>query len=92
MKDSEEKNDFKGQSTLFNIINYKEQEDLERFINEMNQDHALFVLVQAGRYSYNKGLYSLEEGEVLSKAIRVLTTPPKNKSEETPPDPEIHTA
>ena len=92
MKDSEENKDFKNQSTLFNIINYKEQSDLDRFINEMNPDHALFVLVQAGKYSYSKGLYSLEEGEVLSKAIRVLTTPPKDKSGDTPPEPETHTA
>lgn len=92
MEDSNEKNEFKNQSTLFNIINYKKQDDLDRFINEMNPDHALFVLVQAGKYSYSKGLYSLEEGEVLSKAIRILTTPPKNKSEDTPPDPEIHTS
>jgi hypothetical protein len=41
----------------------------------MNLDQALFCLVHATRYAHDRGLYNIEESEVISKSIRVLTTP-----------------
>ena len=49
----------------------------------MNIDQALFSLVHATRYAHNKGLYNIEESEVVSKAIRVLTTPVPLAKEES---------
>lgn len=62
-------------NTLFNTINYNEPHELNKFIDDMNLDQALFCLVHATRYAHNRGLYDIEESEVVSKAIRVLTTP-----------------
>jgi hypothetical protein len=43
----------------------------------------LFCLVRATRYAHNSGLFSIEESEVISKSIRLLTTPqPLPKIEE----------
>ena len=79
--------------TLFESINYYDLEDLNRFINEMSNDHALYCLIQASNYAFRSGLYSLEEVEVVSKAIRLLTTPQeKNTKSEPPPETEIKQA
>ena len=72
-------------NTLFNTINYKEPHELNKFIDDMNIDQALFCLVHATRYAHNRGLYDIEESEVVSKAIRILTTPqplPKEENKE----------
>ena len=49
----------------------------------MNLDQALFCLVHATRYAHNEGLYNIEESEVVSKAIRILTTPQPLPKDET---------
>ena len=68
-------NENQNVNTLFNAINYREPHELNKFIDEMNLDQALFCLVHAARYAHNKGIYGIEESEVVSKAIRALTTP-----------------
>jgi len=42
---------------------------------ELNQDDALNVLVKAVRVAQSKGAYSIEDAEIISKAIKVFTTP-----------------
>ena len=72
-------------NTLFDTINYRNVNELNRFIDEMNIDQALFCLVRATRYAHNKGLFDIEESEVISKSIRLLTTPqplPKKENNE----------
>jgi len=75
-------------NTLFNTINYREPHELNKFIDDMNVDQALFCLVHATRHAHNRGLYGIEESEVVSKAIRVLTTPQSLPKEETGDDQE----
>ena len=75
-------------NTLFNTINYREPHELNKFIDEMNVDQALFCLVHATRHAHNRGLYNIEESEVVSKAIRVLTTPQPLPKEEDRNDQE----
>jgi len=70
---------------LFDSINYRNITELNRFIEDMNIDQALFCLVRATRYAHNKGLFSIEESEIISKSIRLLTTPqplPKEENNE----------
>ena len=62
-------------NSLFNKIKYKKPHELNKFVDEMNLDQALFCLVHATRYAHERGLYNIEESEVISKSIRVLTTP-----------------
>lgn len=75
-------------NTLFNTINYNEPHELNKFIDDMNLDQALFCLVHAARHAHNKGLYNIEESEVVSKSIRVLTTPQPLPKEEDRNDQE----
>ena len=71
-------NDTNYIATLFNIINYSKDEDLNKFIEEMNNEQALYCLIQASEYAFIKGVFNLKETEVISKSIRLLTTPENN--------------
>lgn len=77
--------------TLFNVINYNNVEDLDRFIQNLTQDQALYCVIQAARAGHQRSVYGMEESEVVSKAIRVLTTPPAEQQQEVP-EPEVHKA
>lgn len=52
---------------------------------EMNQAQAINVLIQAARISQAKGAFTLEDAELVSKAIKVFIPPAEEtKSEEDP--------
>jgi hypothetical protein len=40
----------------------------------MDREQAIFMLVQAVKYAYMSGVYSIGEVEVISKSIRILSS------------------
>ena len=68
-----ELNNLTDGGVLFNSIEYKSLNGLEDFIFNMNDEQAKLCLIEAIKYSFSRGVYSLEESEVLSKSIRVLS-------------------
>lgn len=58
---------------LFESIRYKSLEDVEKFVESMDSNQSFYVLTKALEMGHNRGLYSLQESEILSKAIRVIT-------------------
>jgi|TARA_R110000803_G_scaffold30572_1_gene68865 hypothetical protein len=77
--------------TLFDTINYTNLQDLDKFVQNLNGDQSLYCVVHAAKSAHKRGVFSIEESEVVSRAIRVLTTPPEDK-ETSVPDPEVHKA
>ena len=77
--------------SLFDTINYNNVADLDRFAQNLTSDQALYCVIQSARAAHKRGTFSMEESEIVSKAIRVLTTPPEDK-ENTVPEPEVHKA
>lgn len=77
--------------TLFDTINYTNLQDLDKFVQNLNGDQSLYCVVHAAKSAHKRGVFSIEESEVISRAIRVLTTPPEDK-EKSVPDPEVHKA
>lgn len=51
---------------------------------EMNQGQAVNVLIQAARIAQQKGAFTLEDAEMVSKAIRVFV-PPTEETEGNDP-------
>lgn len=75
--------------SLLNSIDYYDIWDLDRFIKELNNEQALYCIIEAVKVAYQKSTYTMEETELISKAIRVLTTPPNDDDKEEPkPKPE----
>jgi hypothetical protein len=49
---------------------------------ELTQEQALSVLVQAVRFAQTKGVFSLEDAEVISKAVKLFFPPEKQEKQE----------
>jgi hypothetical protein len=60
---------------LFDVINYYKIEDLDKFIFELNHDQALYCIVQACQAAFKRNAYTITESELLSKALRKMSTP-----------------
>lgn len=58
---------------LFDNIPINNEEHLEAILTSMNKETAIYFIVQAVKYAYHNGLYSIGETEVISKAIRELS-------------------
>jgi hypothetical protein len=58
---------------LFNTIPLLSEDHLEVLLQSMEKDSALYLLIQAVKYGYDSGVYSLGESEVISKCIRTLS-------------------
>ena len=71
------KNEDLGQplGILFDSINYYKVEDLDTFISELNHDQALYCIVQACQAAFKRNAYTITESELLSKALRKMSTP-----------------
>jgi len=52
---------------------------------EMNQGQAVNVLIQAARIAQQKGAFTLEDAEMVSKAIKVFVPPTEAKAEGNDP-------
>lgn len=53
---------------------------------ELNQNQAINVLIQAARIGQSKGAYTLEDAELISKAIKLFTP-----NQETAEDDAVNT-
>jgi hypothetical protein len=53
---------------------------------QLNPQQALSILIQAVNFAQSKGVYSLEDAEILSKAVKVFVT--KNEAQPAAPAPE----
>lgn len=58
--------------TLFNSINYYSNDDLIKFLDTLSTQQAMYIINQAINQSYEKGTYSLQESEFLSKSLRMI--------------------
>ena len=58
---------------LFNIVPLVSENHLDVILQTLDKESANYMLVQAVKYAYHSGLYSLAEAEVISKSIRVLS-------------------
>ena len=69
----DELNNLTDGGVLFNSIEYKSLSGFEDFISNMSDEQAKLCLIEAVKYSFSRGLYTLEESEVLSKSLRILS-------------------
>jgi hypothetical protein len=63
---------------LFDFLQCNSNEEFEKLINSIEKEQSLFYLIQSVKSAYKRGCFSLEESEIISKSLRVLSTPEKN--------------
>jgi hypothetical protein len=67
--------------TLFGRVSYYNPNDVGNIIDTMELPQALYMLSQALEYANSSGLFSIQEAEVVSKALRNLNTEYLNNSD-----------
>jgi len=67
-------------ATLLGSISYESHADYENFLNGLTLEHAAIVLISAANYAHSKGAFSLDESELIARAIKRMTTKPENDS------------
>ncbi len=71
--------------TLFKTVPLYSEEHLEMIIEAMDSEQANYLAVQALVHSFNSGIFTLGEAEIVSKIVRILsknTNPVNEKGEE----------
>ena len=58
-----------------NIENQNPEAEVNENVGNLNGQQALNVLIQAVRIAQGKGAYTLEDAELISKAIKVFVPP-----------------
>lgn len=58
---------------LFNSIELSSEEHLDVILQTINKENALYLLIQAVKFGYMNGIYTMAEVEVVSKSIRTLS-------------------
>jgi len=64
---------------LFDFLPYNSNEEFDKLINSIEKEQSLFYLIQSVKSAYKRGCFSLEESEIISKSLRVLSTPDKKE-------------
>lgn len=64
---------------LFGSINLVSEQHIEVILSTMDQEHALYYLIESVKSAHQKGAFTIGETEVISKAIRVILKEPKTK-------------
>jgi hypothetical protein len=57
---------------LFGTIDLLSEEHLEIILSTMDNEHALYYLIESVKSAHRKGSFTIGESEVISKAIRTL--------------------
>ena len=65
---------------LFESIALYDPSSVSIFIDKMTPEQAFYVVTQAIHMAYSKNIFSMQETEVLSKSLRVLNQPRKEKT------------
>jgi hypothetical protein len=66
---------------LLGAISYVNQEDYEKFLENLDINQAVFVLMAGCNYAQSKGSYNLDESELIAKAIKTLKKSSKENNE-----------
>jgi hypothetical protein len=64
-------------TTLLGAISYEKRDDYDQFLKEITLEHAAIVLISAANFAQAKGIFSLDEAELIATAIKKLTTKPE---------------
>lgn len=59
-------------NVLLGTISYTNEEDYEKFLTNLDLNQAMFVLIAGANHSQSKGLYRLDESELIAKAIKTI--------------------
>ena len=57
---------------IFGTLEVDSPQTLNILIDNMTKEQSIFLLIESVKYGHNKGLFTLIESEIISKAIRKI--------------------
>ena len=69
-----EKNQERIYGQVFGTLDLYSEEHLEVLISTMDNEHALYYLVESVKAAFTRGAFTIGETEIISKAIRTIST------------------
>ncbi len=78
-----------SKTVLLGNIAYTNPEDYEKFLANLHANEAIFVLIASANYGQARGLYNLDESELIAKAIKTIkktAAQPTNVTSDTTAD------
>ena len=72
-------------ATLLSAISYSNVADYENFLANLTPEHAVIVLIAAANHCQAKGIFNLEEAELIAKAIKKLSARPAESDQSIEP-------
>ncbi len=81
---SAEQSDAQKKNLLFGTISYKDDSAYESFLQNMNLNQAVFVLIASANFAQARGSFNLLESEVLATAIRSIKKNSKTENSSEP--------
>ena len=70
-------------NVLLGTISYTNQDDYEKFLSNLDVNQAIFALIASANYGQAKGLYNLDESELIARAIKTIKKTTTTTSETT---------
>lgn len=62
------------QNFIFDSIKYETPTDLQNFIESLDETQSFYILTKAAEMAYSRGVFTLQESEILSKSLRILSS------------------
>ena len=59
-------------NVLLGTISYTNQDDYEKFLTNLDVNQDLFVLITSANYGQAKGLFNLDQSELIARAIKTI--------------------
>lgn len=69
-------------TTLLGTISYESREDYDNFLQNLTLEHAAIVLISAANFAQSKGIFTLDEAELIANSIKRLTSKPEQANVE----------
>jgi hypothetical protein len=74
-------------ATLLSSISYTNQADYEKFLENLTPEHALIILIASANHCQSKGVFTIEESELIAKSIRAISKVTNEHSDESQEEP-----
>jgi hypothetical protein len=68
-------------TTLLGSISYSNRDDYDQFLSNLSLEHAAIVLISAANFAQAKGIFTLDEAELIATAIKRMTTNPEPETQ-----------
>jgi hypothetical protein len=62
----------KPKNILLGTISYDNEEDYDNFLDKMDVNQAIFVLIASAKYCQSKGVFNLGESELMARSIKTI--------------------